>query len=328
MKRSHLAAVVSVLGLAVGSAAAQDPGVRRVQIRTAGGTVDTFTLDDRVIANAPFSADASTTVTQTLADGTKIEQRTTAKIYRDSTGRVRREQTVIGLDRLNASSTPQTTITFDSIPGDPQPYTLNPANKTARRGVRGVQWSIGTQGDLALYYSTGAVAGGRGGGRGGGDALNNAAAAGDLQNLWLAGRTVRAGVQGAAIPPDIRPNDEPLGTRQIEGVKATGKRQTTVIPAGRIGNDRAIQIVEEQWESPELNMLISSRFSDPRTGVVEYRLTNISRTEPRADLFTVPSDYTVIESNGGARGGRAAGSGDPAQPGQGGRQGGRGGRGN
>ena len=138
---------------------------------------------------------------------------------------------------------------------------------------------------------------------------------------------VRSG-QAGPIPSDIKPTEESLGTRQVEGVKATGRRSTTVIPAGRIGNDRAIQIVEEQWDSPELNMVISTRFSDPRTGVVEYRMTNISRTEPRADLFIVPSDYTVTEANGGGRGGRGAGGGEPAQPVQGGRVGGRGGRGN
>ena len=56
----------------------------------------------------------------------------------------------------------------------------------------------------------------------------------------------------------------------------------------------------------------------------------LSKTEkePRADLFIVPADYTVMEANGGARGGRAGGGGEPVQPGQGGRQGGRGGRGN
>ena len=62
-------------------------------------------------------------------------------------------------------------------------------------------------------------------------------------------------------------------------------------------------------------MLISSRFSDPRTGVVEYRLTNISRAEPRADLFAVPAGYTeVANTPGGLRTGGPA-----AQPAQGGR---------
>jgi hypothetical protein len=144
MKRSHLAAIGCLTGLAIcSSAAAQQNEVGRYFIRSQNGDVLPFALDDRVIANVPFSADTTTTVTQTLGDGTKIEQRTTAKIYRDSTGRVRRDQTVIGLDRLNPAATPQTTITFDTVPGDPMPYTLNPATKTARRGARRVQWSLG-----------------------------------------------------------------------------------------------------------------------------------------------------------------------------------------
>ena len=315
MKRSLLTAVACAAGLAVTLAAAraQEPDRRArlnaaaqglQDIRTAGGT-----LTDAVVPNAPFSADAVTTVTQTLGDGTKIEQRTTAKWYRDSTGRVRREQTVIGIDRLNPQGQPQTTITFDTVPNDPMPYSLNPANRTARRTPRGVQWfTVG--GDDRLNYGLSIRTG----------------TAGIAPARWYTSETMRG--QIASVPSDVRPIEEPLGTRQIEGVKATGRRSTTTIPAGRIGNDRAIQIVEEQWESPELNMVISSRFSDPRTGVVEYRLTNINRSEPRADLFAVPADYTVIEAGGGARGGRGAGGGEPVQGGQGGRQGGRGGRGN
>jgi hypothetical protein len=279
------------------------------------GSLHAQQLDDRVIANAPFSADVTTTVTQTLGDGTKIEQRTTGKLYRDSTGRVRREQTVIGLDRLNPAAQPQTTITFDSVPGDQAPYSLNPANKTARRGGRRVQWLTGTELNLSYTIRTANSPAGQ-----------PSIALVDLLNN--VNRISRSGAQGGPIPSDIKPTEESLGTRQVEGVKATGRRSTTVIPAGRIGNDRDIRIVEEQWDSPELNMVMSTRFSDPRTGVVEYRLTNVSRSEPRADLFIVPADYTVMEANGGARGGRAGGGGEPVQPGQGGRQGGRGGRGN
>jgi hypothetical protein len=298
MKRLYLAALACLVGATIGGLHAQQ-------------------LDDRVIANAQFSADVTTTVTQTLGDGTRIEQRTTGKLYRDSTGRVRREQTVIGLDRLNPAAQPQTTITFDSVPGDPAPYSLNPVNKTARRGGRRVQWL------------TGAGVGGRGAGANAQLGQVELVLVDLLNNVnGNAGRTFRSGAQAGPIPSDIKPTEESLGTRQVEGVKATGSRSTTVIPAGRIGNDRDIRIVEEQWDSPELNMVMSSRFSDPRTGVVEYRLTNVSRSEPRADLFIVPSDYTVIEANGGGRGGRGAGGGEPVQPTQGGRVGGRGGRGN
>ena len=213
---------------------------------------------------------------------------------------------MIGIDRLSPQGQPQTTITFDSVPRDPTPYVLNPATRTARRTPRGVQWFDG--GVDALLA---------------GIVLRSAAG-----SVWPEPAAGFGRGQAASVPADVRPVEEQLGTRQTEGVKATGRRWTTTIPAGRIGNDRAIQIVEEQWESPELNMVISSRFSDPRTGVVEYRLTNINRSEPRADLFTVPPDYTIVEATGGARGGRGGGGGEPAQPTQGGRQGGRGGRGN
>ena len=108
--------------------------------------------------------------------------------------------------------------------------------------------------------------------------------------------------------------EESLGTRQIEGVRATGRKTTNIIPTGQIGNDRPIEITDERWESPDLKLLLYSRYSDPRTGVVEFKLTNISRVEQPADLFTVPSDYTVVEpgvgglrtGGAGARGGRGA----------------------
>jgi hypothetical protein len=106
-------------------------------------------------------------------------------------------------------------------------------------------------------------------------------------------------------PPGVRPRSrpdgvanwpEPLGTRQIEGVAATGTRRTETIPAGRIGNDRPIVITDERWESPDLKVLVLSQHHDPRTGDVEYRLTNISRAEPAQHLFTVPADYTVVDA--------------------------------
>ena len=40
-------------------------------------------------------------------------------------------------------------------------------------------------------------------------------------------------------------------------------------------------------------MLITRR--DPRSGDTVYRLTNIVRSEPPPDLFTVPSDYRIVD---------------------------------
>jgi hypothetical protein len=88
---------------------------------------------------------------------------------------------------------------------------------------------------------------------------------------------------------------EPLGTRQIEGVNAEGTRMTTTIPAGQIGNLNPINTVTERWLSKDLQMAVLITRRDPRSGDTVYRLTNIVRTEPPPDLFTVPSDYHIVD---------------------------------
>jgi len=229
-----------------------------------------------LVTGAPFSADAATTVVQTLGDGTRIEQHSTAKFYRDGTGRVRREQTIIGLDALNPSASPATVVTFDSVPRDPMPYVLDQVARTARQMPRAIALSTlsGWLTGVTLRMPPGTRAA---------DLVDSVI---NLQGLTIPRR---------GVPNGLRPTEESLGTRQVEGVKATGVKTTTTIPQGRIGNDRPIQITDERWESAELGMLILSRYSDPRTGVVEFKLTNISRAEPRADLFSLPSDYTVVQ---------------------------------
>src|SRR5206468_11547216 len=105
-----------------------------------------------------------------------------------------------------------------------------------------------------------------------------------------------AGRRGGPPPPGVPNVPESLGTRQIEGIAANGTKRTEVIPTGRIGNDRPIEITDERWESPELKVLLLSRHHDPRTGDVEYRLTNIVRAEPPRELFAPPSDYTITDA--------------------------------
>ena len=284
-----------------------------------------------VITGSPFSADATTTVVQTLGDGTRIEQRATAKFYRDGTGRVRRELTVIGLDALDPSAQSRTVIHFDSVPGDPQPYTLDPVGRTARRVARGslgnafgavrlntVVWLAGSVAGRAVERANDLLAAGQ--------QLREAERA-QMRELERALNVAQSqGLQTAqaSIPEGLKPTIEQLGTRQIEGVKATGRRTTLVIPTDRVGNDRPMQITDERWESPELSLIVYSRYSDPRTGVIEYRLTDVRRAEPAASLFEVPADYTVIEPGGRGRG-RGVEPVPPPPPGTpGGRSGGRG----
>ena len=88
-------------------------------------------------------------------------------------------------------------------------------------------------------------------------------------------------------------NKDDLGTQTIAGLSAQGTRITHTIPAGHMGNEKAITIVSEQWYSNDLQMVVMSKRSDPRFGDTTYTVTNIQRSEPAASLFTVPSDYTV-----------------------------------
>ena len=91
-------------------------------------------------------------------------------------------------------------------------------------------------------------------------------------------------------------NREDLGTQTIEGVSANGTRTTFTIPVGQIGNERPIEIVDERWFSKDLQMVVMTRHSDPRSGETVYRLTNINRTEPDHSLFEVPGDYQMKET--------------------------------
>jgi len=93
----------------------------------------------------------------------------------------------------------------------------------------------------------------------------------------------------------------------IQGLNATGTRVTRSIAVGAAGNDRAIQVVTETWYSPDLQVVVMSKTSDPRFGESVYQLTNIARAEPDPASFAVPSGYTVMQ--GGPGRGRPA----PAQ---------------
>lgn len=88
---------------------------------------------------------------------------------------------------------------------------------------------------------------------------------------------------------------EDLGTKVIEGVTARGTKYVTTIPAGSAGNDQPMQIVDERWYAPELQLQLLTQHSDPRTGTSSYRLTKLSRTAPVSSLFEVPSTYQVVE---------------------------------
>jgi hypothetical protein len=93
------------------------------------------------------------------------------------------------------------------------------------------------------------------------------------------------------IPDNVEsvngPSEEPLGQSSIAGLRVTGTRFVTRVPG--FDNGRA-----ERWVSPELKLVVYSRSEDTHFGVLEYQLTNISRSDPPAELFEVPTEYKEI----------------------------------
>src|SRR5258708_36041777 len=79
----------------------------------------------KVVTGAPYSAAAVTETTQTLADGTTIDRKIQANVFRDGQGRVRRETTLPVIGPLVASAKPNSCVTSDH-PLTGTAYTANP----------------------------------------------------------------------------------------------------------------------------------------------------------------------------------------------------------
>ncbi len=229
-------------------------------------------IGGKTITGAPFSASVSTQTTQTLADGNTIEHSTTGTFARDSQGRTRRDMTLpaIGPFAASGQAPPHMVEINDAVAG--VHYILDPSRKVAhkmeRRG-RGKHANITTSGPLQIP---------------------------DDQ--------ISGGIAIAAKPgPDDRNEvtTASLGTQTINGVEAQGTRYTRTIPAGQIGNSKPITIVSERWYSPDLQMVVMSKRTDPMTGDSVTQFTDIQRGEPDPALFQVPSDYTVKEGGPAVR---------------------------
>jgi hypothetical protein len=257
-------------------------------------SIDPLSLGTPVL-NAPYSAEAVTEVTQVHADGNRIERRTSATVARGSDGRVRREQVGLTLPGLLTDGAPTVVTITDPTSG--VHLTLNYESKTAFRMRPGVAFGTG-RAEGGVEFRTG-VLGARVGGIEPG-----------RRPPFEAGRRVPM----PPLPPDM-PFEEPvmvgsvsapammmasgevkterLESRVIEGLAVEGSRTTLTIPAGALGNVLPIEVINERWFSPELQVVVMTRRVDPRFGETVYRLTNVNRDEPATDLFKVPAGFRI-----------------------------------
>jgi hypothetical protein len=290
------------------------PGM--VQVKTVGA------VKGMTVAGAPYSGEEVNEINQTLADGTHIHHEMKTTVYRDSQGRTRRESP----DNITVTD-PVTSVTYflDPATMTGQKLSMVGGNYTfMRSGSFG--GALGLPGPSTFTMTTGtgparitlngepldekAVA----------EAMAKAKASGSPQTITIEKHEVTttvgsgggmgigigsasasvavSGAGMAGVPGKVtfrKAAGEPLGKQTMEGVNAEGTRYNSTIEVGAIGNDRPIQITSESWYSADLQMVIMSKHSDPRTGEETFRLTNISRSEPAAYLFQVPSGYQVTE---------------------------------
>ena len=261
-----------ILALFSSLAVAQDPGpLFHLQVPGPGGpgpdmafvSAGGFAKSTAPVQGAPYSATMTNESIQTLADGNRIVQTTTGMTARDSLGRTRQDAPLPAIGNISPANAPH--LVFLQDPVAQTSYTLNLGDKTAMKG--------GAMPPLPPPTAT--------------------------------GPGTRVLIARAPVPADAQPHvlalhegdvtTEDLGSQTMEGVLVTGTRTNRTIPAGQIGNDKPLSIVTEVWTSPELKTVVYSKRSDPRMGDQTFKLSNIVRSEPDASLFTVPSDYKVID---------------------------------
>jgi hypothetical protein len=266
--------------------------------------IATESFGGKVVKGAPYSAEAVTETVQTLADGNRIVNKMTTQIYRDSEGRTRREQTLKGLGVIGTGEEPLQTI-FINDPVAGVTYALDSRTHTAHKSVPfRFEWSTkpGAPGPEGERFEFKVAPG-----AGAGNMIMTAPAGAPPQGgvRVAAAGAAEYGVRAEGVASYVfktrtgsSANEvkEQLGKQLIEGIEAEGTRTTVTIPAGEIGNERPIEIVSERWYSPELQLVVMTRHSDPRSGETTYKLTNVSRTEPAKSLFEVPPGFTVKEA--------------------------------
>jgi hypothetical protein len=280
---------------------AEQSAMREGQTRIVGRMRERMPVETRITAGVPYSAEAITESTQILADGNRINRKTTTRVYRDSEGRTRRDQ---------VSETGAVESTFIVDPRSGRNYVFEQRSLEGAGAGADTIMTSRREGPPQIIERKGNA-----GAFSGGDVIyenrietrTKIADEADARNAADCSRADVAGapcglprMQGRAAADsagDGQTVRQDLGTSTIEGLAANGTLTTTTIPAGAIGNLQPIKIVSEEWFSPDLKVLVLTKHSDPRTGDTIYRLVNIVRAEPDASLFVVPDERNMHKSD-------------------------------
>ena len=279
------------LVLAVGAVAQMSPDTTFVlagpppQVRAAGFGMRVDGMEGPSVKGAPFCATVATEHTQLLADGNRIHTSDSSLLCRDSEGRTRREAGLNLMGGAPQTSAPKLVTIVDPVAG--VRYLLDPSSKTAHKMTlptaapeSGASGTVVKREGVYLYQHSGSS---------GPNLVFN--------NVFVnkVGHDAGDSSQSAAH----NSSKESLGEQTINGVQATGTRITTVIPAGKMGNEKPITITSEQWYSSDLKTTVMTLHNDPWAGELKTEFKNVNTAEPDASLFSVPSDYKIVEDKEG-----------------------------
>jgi hypothetical protein len=86
---------------------------------------------------------------------------------------------------------------------------------------------------------------------------------------------------------------EELGNRNIAGIDTVGTRETTVTPAGIVGNDLPLTYMSEYWHSAQLGINLLSIRSSPYFGKQTFTITDLTAADPDPQLFELPAGFKI-----------------------------------
>jgi hypothetical protein len=223
-------------------------------VKTVVGTA----IEGKPVTGRPLTASEERHTLQVLGDGTRIESKSTDKLYRDDQGRTRTERE------------DGTVVINDVVSGASAEISKNRTMVRRKDVAHTIKGSVDAQKLVAeakanLVPGTTTIS-----------VLSSSSVADKLK------------AEAATLRAD-ETTTENLGIQTINGVLAEGTRTTRTIAAGAIGNDRPIQIVNERWYSTDLQMLVRSSNKDPRFGETTYDLVNILQGQPDSALFQIPN---------------------------------------
>jgi len=97
--------------------------------------------------------------------------------------------------------------------------------------------------------------------------------------------------------PDNRgfSSHEDLGIRDIDGAETHGTRDTITLNPGVFGNNRPLITTREFWHASKIGVNLLSSLDDPRTGHQTFKLTDLSFSEPDAQLFELPEGFEFVD---------------------------------